>query len=609
MKKRNNIRSGVIAIAIAVDLDFSTLAFAGDPARLVGKELDQNRELVVSVMQGRNYVVEVDQKGLIKQVVDTGANGDGTEMQQTANLTTKKDAPSTASSIELPENYQGQYAIDHIGANLPKIAAIYGLTPDKLKDILLTDDTVRIDSNNRIFYVDNDVEQQTGVESNVVGATVNGASSKDPALPMASPVMLAKAFNLHSKAGANITLYLDFVGYTAENTTWSKTTVVAPPYDLGGNPAVFDNNERTNIISIWNRVSEDFIPFDIDVTTEPPSTDALLRTSTADNTYGTRVVITKSGIINRAGGGVAYVGVGNMINNTAFQPAWVFQQALANNEKYIAEAVSHEAGHTFGLLHDGQKTATRVKPYYLGHGSDVTGWAPIMGIGYNKNLTQWSSGAYPGATNHQDDILVLEANGIPKRTDEIGDTFATATALTNINTGGTVIIQKFGIIETANDVDMYKMNTVGGVVNITVSPAATGSNLDAQLILYRPNGTVLTTSAPAAKLAANINKAVPAGTYYLAVRGSRHSMVGSDYGYPKYGSLGQYQVTGSYVKPSSAGLPKPVLGVSSATSLTIKPPTQKILQAASVTMVANKTNLAANARALLKQVKKRQKAA
>lgn len=576
MKTRNNIKSSAMAIIIAINFVFSTFAFAGNPTPFYGKDLDQNRDLVASVMKGRNYVVEVDKQGKIKKIVDTGANGDGTESQPTVTGASALNAPSTETSVAMPENYQGQYAIDYMGQNLPKIAANYGLTPDKLKDLLLNDETVRFDSNNRMFYVDNTAGQQTDQLSDqqgtANGALLTGTATDNAPLPIASPATLAGTFKLHSKPGASKTIYLDFDGHTVANTAWSKSTIVAPPFDLGGNPAVFDNNELSNITSIWNRVSEDFIPFDVDVTTESPAADALLRSSAADNSYGTRVVVTKTGTINCNCGGIAYVGVVTMVNNTAYQPAWVFQQSLANNEKYIAEAVSHEAGHNLGLIHDGQKTASVSTSYYSGHGSGATAWAPIMGIGYYKNVTQWDHGVYPGANNQQDDIAVLASHGILPRTDVVGNTFATASSLTNIDTGITANIQTFGVIETSSDVDMYMLDTAGGVVNLTVSPAAKGANLDTQLTLYKTDGTVITSSAPAITLSATISTTVPAGIYYLAVSGSGHALVGADYGYPSYGSLGQYQITGSYATANNAIPPTAVLTASTLTgpaSLTV----------------------------------------
>ena len=235
-----------------------------------------------------------------------------------------------------------------------------------------------------------------------------------------------------------------------------------------------------------------------------------------------------------------------MVNNAAYQPVWIFQQALANNEKYIAEAVAHETGHTLGLFHDGQNTGGTVTGYYEGHGAGATGWAPIMGVSYYKNVTQFSNGVYPGANNQQDDVAVLASNGILPRTDMVGNTFATASYFTNIETGATVNIQTSGVIETSTDVDMYMVNAAGGVVNLTVSPTATGPNLDIQLTLYKSDGTIVTTHAPETEMSATINTSLLAGTYFLAVRGSAHGQSGTDYGYPTYGSLGQYQIVGSF---------------------------------------------------------------
>ncbi len=602
MNRRKILLQRIIAITIVSGLVFSALA--DENPELVGKDLDQNRDLVHSVMQGRNYVVETDSDGRIKQIVDAGANGNGTEAPEgndnggTGTVTAvAANTVLNTPSIELPEHYQGQAAIGHLGADLPKIAADYGLTPEKLEDILLTDQTVHIDSNNRIFYIDNTAEHEAGVEAGIEAAET---STTDNSIPIASTATLANAFKLHSKPGASKTIYLDFDGHTATGTAWSSSTIVAPAFDLSGNPAVFDNTELSNIISVWNRVSEDYIPFDVDVTTEQPSADALSRTNIYDTYYGTRVVITKSGTISCTCGGIAYVGVVSMVNNTAYQPAWVFQQSLANNEKYIAEAASHEAGHTLGLFHDGQKTGTSVNAYYSGHGSGATGWAPIMGASYYKNVTQWSNGVYPNANNQQNDFAVLASNGIYPRNDAVGNTMATASLLTDNETGATVSIKKFGVIETSTDIDMYAVNAAGGAVNISVSPATTGANLDTQLTLYKADGTVLASSAPETVLSASINVTVPAGTHFLAVTGSAHAPSGTDYGYPTYGSLGQYQITASF-STSTITIPAMAAAVNPTPTIMPSPPSTPKVYAGSVKLNVKKSNKV-NARVAIKVV-------
>jgi PKD repeat protein len=551
MKSRYSKKSLLMACSFSIGAAISTISFAADISQLIGKNLDQNRDLVASVMKGRNYVVQVDTQGNIAQLIDTGANGDGSDPKQSAKSSAVP--PKTAALIELPENYQGDDAIDFLGKNLAEVAQNIGVTSEKLKQMFQQDLTMRVDANNRIFFVDNMVDQHDGTlatnnapESNAT-ATTTGSSS----VPIASAAALANAFSLHSKPGASKTIYLDFDGYSAENTAWSSSTITAQAYDLTGNPLEFDNTERSNIISIWNRIAEDYIPFDVDVTTEAPSTDALMRTNTADTTYGTRIVITKTAL-DCSCGGIAFMGSINLVNNTKFQPTWVFQDKLANNDKYIADAATHEIGHNLGLLHDGQKPSST---YYYGHGQGVTGWAPIMGVGYNQNVTQFNPGTYPNANNQQDDFATMAGLGIETSSDDYGNTTAAASSLTNIGTASAPNIQTFGIIGTASDIDMFVINTNGGVINLTGNPAAAGPNLDLKLALYNANGEVLATSAPEATLTANINQTVSAGTYYLAVANSEHTPSGTDAGYPTYGSLGQYQITGNYPIATDTAVP------------------------------------------------------
>lgn len=105
MEVFKSVRSLVVLLPIAVNFMACPVSFANNTSKLDGKNLDQNRELVNAVMHGRNYVVEVDKLGQIKQVVDAGANGSGKDAQAIVNgKETEKLAPNVT-SVELPTNY------------------------------------------------------------------------------------------------------------------------------------------------------------------------------------------------------------------------------------------------------------------------------------------------------------------------------------------------------------------------------------------------------------------------------------------------------------------------------------------------------------------------
>ena len=113
-------------------------------------------------------------------------------------------------------------------------------------------------------------------------------------------------------------------------------------------------------------------------------------------------------------GGVAFINVFSAVGKAhrRHQPAWVFPAGLSQDTKAVAEAATHEAGHTFGLMHDG----SLLSDYYEGHGP----WAPIMGAAYFRPISQWSRGSYAGATTTQDDLAIIARRGASYRRDEAG---------------------------------------------------------------------------------------------------------------------------------------------------------------------------------------------
>lgn len=351
-------------------------------------------------------------------------------------------------------------------------------------------------------------------------------------------------FKLHSKAGARKVIYLDFNGHTTRDTIWNHTygsTITTPAYDFDGNVNSFSNDELERIQRIWQRVAEDFIPFDVDVTTQDPGVDNLV--NDGDGRYGIRVVIGgNSRDWYTGGGGVAYNGTFDAGTDT---PTFVFEDNLGNgNEAYTAQAISHEVGHTLGLGHDGDSSTA----YYAGHGSGDTGWAPIMGLGYQKAVTQWSRGEYSGASNKQDDLAIITSNnGFGYRADDHGGSTGSASKLGVTGTD----VADFGIIERNTDFDVFSFSTGAGTITLDVHVPAFGANLDVKAELLDSGGKVIATSSPSGELGASITKNVSAGDYFLRITGVGNANPSST-GYSDYGSLGQYAITGEIIDDDAA---------------------------------------------------------
>jgi hypothetical protein len=359
---------------------------------------------------------------------------------------------------------------------------------------------------------------------------------------------LDQTFLLHSVPGASKVIYLDFDGHTTSDTEWNDEfnggdDFTTPAYSYQGDSS-FTDSEKERIQKIWLRVVEDFIPFDVDVTTENPGESALRRSGFGDNEWGVRVVIggNSSDWYDAGAGGVAYVGSYTWSSDT---PAFVFSKELSNSEKRTAEAISHEAGHTLGLHHDGADDGNDEVEYYKGHGSGATGWAPIMGVGYYKNLVQWSKGEYPDADRSEDDLdIITNGNGFDYRTDDHGDTRTGASVL---GVDGSNVVFDEGVIERNTDGDFFSFTTTAGAIRLDIDPFHTSPNLDILASLYDSGGVLLATDNPSETLNASFDLPLLAGTYYLSVEGVGKSPL--DAGYSDYGSLGYYSISGTLGGP------------------------------------------------------------
>ena len=456
---------------------------------------------------------------------------------------------------------RGEDAVKRLGIHLGDVASWYGKTTSDFRDELINDAKLRLDRNGRLFAV----EFLAQPVMPQLSPSAQQSNIQDGAL-----TSLDQTFYLHSHPGANRTIYLDFIGATITNTAWNasqnRSTISAQAYDLDGNPGSFSTGELQRIQYIWQRVAEDYAPFDVDVTTQPPSPDVLTRSDVNDQVFGTTVVITKTaGVYSCSCGGVAYIGVFDAAPGTHpanyYKPALVFFDQLGSgDEKAVAEAISHEAGHNMGLHHDGTSADT----YYAGQGNDgTTGWAPIMGVGYYRPLVQFSKGEYADANNKEDDFVVAQNFGLPLRLDDYGSSIQGATPFVQSPSGNTLSGSMDGVIETAIDRDVFAIAAGPGTLQATAMPANRSPDIDLVLSLMDASGNVLATDNQVNVLKASLSYNITSqGMYYLEVKGSGQGNPATD-GYSNYGSVGNYRLSATYPTPSGTA---PVAVINASTT-------------------------------------------
>lgn len=378
----------------------------------------------------------------------------------------------------------------------------------------------------------------------------------------AAPIPVAPfpdSSKFHSRPGSTNIIYLDFDGHIIVGTAWNnslgRTQITARAFSTDSDASLFSDTEQAAIKRIWQRVAEDFAPFDVDVTTEAPASFHN-RVSHCLITRNTDV----DGHANpsSSAGGVAYVGIFAGGNSAYSSPAWVYHNNLSNSEANIAEAASHEIGHNLGLSHDGILNGAT---YYNGHGTGVTSWGPIMGTGYGRNISQWSRGEYYLANNSQDDLIII-AGKLSYRPDEADASPTTAPFIQLINNrfiqattpetdpADSSPVNK-GIISFTNDTDMWAFVAGTGTVSISVRPwigpsGPRGGNLDIKAELLNPQGVVLASSDPTSETIADISATVDAGLYYLRIQNSSFGNPTSSTptGFTSFGCVGRYFITG-----------------------------------------------------------------
>lgn len=338
----------------------------------------------------------------------------------------------------------------------------------------------------------------------------------------------AQTPRLSSDPGASATIFLNFDGEYVSGTSWNwNGPISAEPAGLSAGA----------VTEIFNRVAEDYRPFNINITTDPAVYAA------APYNKKAHVIVTPTSAWYGSAGGVSFVGSFTWGDNT---PSWVFSALLYNNTKNIAEACSHEAGHMLGLQHQSSYNADCAKTaeYNAGQGSGEIGWAPIMGVGYAKNLTTWHIGANTAGCSviqNDMDVIASTANNISYRSDDYGDSTATAAG---INMQGESF-RVSGIINQMTDADVFKIELSHtsrlrlSAVPVNVGSGNQGANIDIKIFILNAAADTLGSYNPSTLLDAGFDTSLQTGTYYIAVKGT------GNINHTNYGSLGSYLLAGS----------------------------------------------------------------
>lgn len=342
---------------------------------------------------------------------------------------------------------------------------------------------------------------------------------------------LAAIIKLESRPGAKGVLYIDFDGEKGPFPGWG------PGGTVGNFDAEAPEVTDAEVTEVWSRVVEDYKPFNINVTTD---LDVFLA---APVTSRIQIILTPTNDAAPGAGGVAYLDSWNWGTGDISKVCWGFYAV----GKTAGEIVSHEVGHTFNLRHDG--TTDPDEEYYEGQGTGEVGWAPIMGVGYRKNLVQWSKGEYKNPTRaNEDDLAIIESgNNTDYLTDDHGATAVNGTKITLGAGENPIPFSAKGVISTTPDVDGFVIDLGAGPLKVDCTPHPLAPNLDILLEVVNSSGTVIATSNPDTELAASLETTVSSGTYLIRVSGVGRGDPLVD-GYTDYGSLGEFTLSGTGYK-------------------------------------------------------------
>lgn len=393
------------------------------------------------------------------------------------------------------------------------------------------------DNSGNLIFTEDDEENHSCMH---IEAPVRRSSSPIEKIPPAQMPNGIDISKLESYPESEYIIYIDTDGEVVSGDYWNSR------YTNGADiNAQSPNLSDDEIYEIWQIMSEDYKPFDVNVTTRRDIYD------TAHYSKSIMLIVTNT----KSWQNVSTTGIGRYWSlKQSDSPCFSFPNGFVGwgNNQMLGEVSTHEIGHALGLKHDGN-TSTN---YYSGHGI----WAPIMGSGYYKNVTQFSKGEFSGANNTEDDLSIITgAGGLHYKTDDHGNNSISSTHLVSNNSKDIDIANNNGVIEQSSDSDFFSFYTGGGLIDLSFNGAIPKPNLDIKATLYNESLQEVLSSDTPEKTFTTINTTLTPGTYYIKIEGVGYGNP-LNTGYSDYGSLGYYSISGTIEKFSSTDS-KPIVNI------------------------------------------------
>jgi MYXO-CTERM domain-containing protein len=289
---------------------------------------------------------------------------------------------------------------------------------------------------------------------------------------------------------------------------------------------------KEDVFQVWAITAATQYSFKVNVTTDPD-------------------VYEKAGLQNSGCSEMIYEGIGESSGcglNVFGTRNCCFNHIYADGYA-TGRIVNHEAGHGWGLLHDGGDNGGE---YF--NGFSEFQWTPLMGNvwpgdRWEEALFQYSKGEYDSASNHQDDFEIIN-DTLDYVEDDIADTAALTFEGTSVKPAA-----NWGQIHRTSDTDSwtFKLASAGhATLKIDRLEDKGGAMLDVSAKLLDSTGKELAHDNRKAARYANLDLDLPAGDYKLVVEGGSEGT--PEHGFPSYSSTGLYSIEGTITGAISGGV-------------------------------------------------------